>query len=172
MVKNKTTRSAILKVIGKIVQREVAAICSDKHHSVLRLNTKDSVTNFEYVISNLMGEMSHRAPVLLSILQSCLKTKTPRRNTDVLVTMITSILCKNRRPSACLFQRIVSLLLYSGHASKKVSSIKKASCIHHHCTKLHILNSYTTRPRELPSVETPKAQGCGDLSAAKVLLGA
>ena len=61
MVKNKTTRSAILKVIGKIVQLEMAAICSDKHHSVLRLNTKDSVTNFEYVISNLMGEMSHRA---------------------------------------------------------------------------------------------------------------
>ena len=35
---------------------------------------------------NLIEELSNRAQVLLSVLQSFLKTKTPRRNTDILVT--------------------------------------------------------------------------------------
>ena len=44
----------------------------------------------------------------------------PRRNTDSIVAVITSIICKHRRSSSCLIQRIISLILCIGHAGKQV----------------------------------------------------
>ena len=68
-----------------------------------------------------MDEMKTRAPTLLYILESCTETRKVRKNKEAIVGLITAILCKHRRPSASLLQRIVSIILYSGHASKRVS---------------------------------------------------
>ena len=126
--KNETTRAAIVKVIGQLLQSEVATICSDNFQSILRLKTTDSVKNFNHIVSTIIGEMEKIAPTLLSLLKSCLKTKKPRPNTDVFLAVILSIVCKNRRPAACIIQRIVSLILYAGHSSKQVSDCSTARC--------------------------------------------
>ena len=68
-----------------------------------------------------MDEMKTRPPTLLSILESCTETRKVRMNKEAIVGLIIAILCKHRRPSASLLQQIVSVILYSGHASKRVS---------------------------------------------------
>lgn len=119
--KNQATKHAIVNVMGQVLRSEVAAICSDDFDSITREKSIDSVQSFKNVISSLHGELRSRAPTLLSLLMSCLKTAKPRRNTTYIVAVILSIVCKHRRTSSCLIQRIVSLVLYTGHASKQVS---------------------------------------------------
>ena len=39
---------------------------------------------------------------------------------NVIIAMSTAILCKNRHPSMCLLQKIISLILQAGRSSKQV----------------------------------------------------
>lgn len=121
--KNKTTKSAIIRVVGQLLKSEVAGICSDNFHSITRQNDKECVNDFDSVRKTLLSEMKSKAPTLFSLLTACLKTRKPRANTDTIVALIFSIMCKHRRPSACLFQRLISLILYSGHSSKQVRKL-------------------------------------------------
>ena len=121
--KNKITRAAIVKTIGQELQKEVAAICSDDFNSVTRQKPQSVIENFSHVKQSLLKEMMTRAPTLMTLLKQCLKTKKPRKNTDAVMTMIVPLMCKHRRPSACQFQRMISLILYAGHCSKQVSGI-------------------------------------------------
>ena len=41
-------------------------------------------------------------------------------NHDAIIGVLVSIICRHRRPAASLLQRLISLILYSGHASKRV----------------------------------------------------
>ena len=99
----------ITKGFGISLSKDIAGLCSDisnltemKWEGVLRL-------------------MKLKAPTLLSLLQSCTKTKMARRNQNTIIGVLASILCKHHRPSASILQRIVSFILYTGHASKKAS---------------------------------------------------
>lgn len=112
-----------MKVVGQMLQREVAALCSDKVKSVLAQKSKESVKNFRGVVSALLDEMKTRAPTLLSLLKWSMKTRKKRPKTDIVIAMVTSIICKHRKQSACQFQRIVSLILYTGHSSKQVITL-------------------------------------------------
>ncbi len=125
MKKNKSTRAAIVKVVSQLLLSEVAAICSDNFQSILRSKTKDFVQDFHHIVSTIIHEMKMKTPTLLSLLTSCLKT---RKHTDVLLAVIVCIMCKNRRPAVCIIQRVISLLLYSGHSSKQVCS---SNPVHH-----------------------------------------
>lgn len=108
-------------VMGQLLRSEIAAITSDNFKSITREKSRHSVKDFKHIKCSLLNEMERKAPTLLSLLKSCLKTKKPRSNTDAIIFVITSIMCKHRRPSACTFQRIISLILYVGHSSKQVS---------------------------------------------------
>ncbi len=119
--KNQATKQAVVNVVGQVLRSEIAAICSDNFNSIMRDKSVMSVQNFKNVATSLHSELRSKAPTLLYLLMSCLKTAKPRRNTEYIVVVVVSILCKHRRPSACLIQRIISLILYVGHASKQVS---------------------------------------------------
>ena len=116
-MKRAAIKIAIVVSMGRILQNEVAAICSDNFESILRLKTKDSVKDINHIISTIKKELNRKAPTLLSLLQWCKKV---RSNSDELIATIVSIMCKHRRPSACIIQRVISLILYSGHSSKQV----------------------------------------------------
>ena len=68
----------------------------------------------------MLKEMRENAPTLFSILMSALKTRTKRKNTDEIILVLLSIICKHQRNSSCLLQSIVSMVLYTGHSSKQV----------------------------------------------------
>ena len=127
-----TTKAAIVKIVGQDLQREIAAICSDSFNSIIRQNSKNIVANFSRLKVSLLQEMTTKAPTLLTLLNLCLKTRKPRKNTDAVILMIASLLYKHRRPSACQHQRLISVILYAGHSSKQVSdhvaSVDVTSC--------------------------------------------
>ena len=121
IMKNKETKQAIMKVIERVLRSEIATICSDNFNSISRNKSKQPIVEFECSIKHIINEMRSRAPTLYSLLTACLKTKTARPNENETMSFIFSIFCKHRRPSSCLFQRILSVVLYEGHASKRVS---------------------------------------------------
>lgn len=122
--RNKTTRAKIIKVIGEILHKEVANLCSDEFNSAMKQKGVNCYKNFDVTIAKINGEIESDAPVLLSLLEACLKTKSSRTNTKELVAVFVSILCKHYRPEICLLQKIFSLILYVGYASKQVRAIQ------------------------------------------------
>ena len=111
-------RGFIVKGLGRSLQHEIAQVCSDNTVSILR--DKAASTLKEFTWEKLLEEVKVLAPTLLKILQSCTKTRKPRRNQDAIIGVLVAIMCRHRRPVSSLFQRLVSLILYSGHASKRV----------------------------------------------------
>lgn len=119
-IQNRTTKQAMIKTIGGVLNKEISALCSKKVQSILKGKSKESFEKFE--VNAFVKELKCRAPTLLSILTSCLKTKTPRLNCSVMTTVIVALLCKHRNPSCSLLQRMTSLILYAGHSAKQVKT--------------------------------------------------
>ena len=119
-LKDGSFKKAITKGICTSLRREIALLTSDDVTSILR--SKSSKTLNEFTWDSLLAEVRTVAPTLLSILQGCCKTRKLRKNQDAIVGVLVAILCKHRRSTASLVQRLTSLILYSGHASKKVYS--------------------------------------------------
>ena len=122
-MKNKVTKAAIIRVVGRVLQSEIANVCSDDFNSISRQKSKHAIVNFKHTVKSINKEMKSTAPTLLLLLKAYMKTKKPRANEDEILALIFSMICKHRRPSSCLFQRVISLALYGGHASKRVSII-------------------------------------------------
>ena len=99
----------ITKGFGTLLRKEIAAHCS----------SDGSLTSLKW--DDVLQLMKVKAPTLLPLLQRCTETRTPRPNQKAIVGTLALILCKHRRPSSSILQKIVSLILYTGHASKKVS---------------------------------------------------
>lgn len=121
----------IIKCIGTILQIEIAKLCSNKNSSVLKDKTMSALETFSW--DKLTSEMKVSAPTLLSILTSCTNTRRANNNRDSIIGAVCAMLCKHRNPTASLFQRMMSIILYSGHASKRVSrciAIPDLSCEH------------------------------------------
>ena len=67
-MKRAAIKNAIVVSMGRILQNEIAAICSDNFESILRLKTKDSVKDINHIISTIKKELNRKAPTLLSLL--------------------------------------------------------------------------------------------------------
>ena len=91
---------------------------SDKVDSVLRMRSKTDLETFAW--ERLLDEASLNAPVLFSILSAAAKTKTKRSNTQVVIGTCLAILLKHRSKRMNLVQKIMSLILHNGGASKQV----------------------------------------------------
>ena len=118
-LKDRVIRKFITKGVGLSLRHEIASLCSDKVGSILRDKSSLALETFSW--EAVMDEMKTTAPTLLSLLESCTKTRKARKNRKAVIGIIAAILCKHRRPTASLLQRLVSVVLYSGHASKNVS---------------------------------------------------
>ena len=111
-------QSYIVKCVGKVLHFELCTLCSDEYFDFLSGKDVNQFISFKW--TNVMDEIKRHMPVLYQLLRKCMETPSERENTDKLIGVIISILAKHRRPQSSLFQKIVSLLLYSGHCSKKV----------------------------------------------------
>ena len=69
----------------------------------------------------LLDELKSHTPILLKNLKSCIGVRRLASQQQAVIGVINAVLCKNRRNSASLVQQIISVILYSGHASKMVS---------------------------------------------------
>ena len=112
------TKQYILKLISITLKREISTMCSDKTNSLLRRQAPDSLEKFSW--NELELELDQYAPTLSYLLRSCFATRVPRPNKTYMLCMCASLMLRNRRPAMSLLQKIISLVLYSGHCSKQV----------------------------------------------------
>jgi len=120
-LKNPAIRNYIIQKIGKIVHVELCGLCSDKTASML---WKHSLEIFkEFTWDCLTSELLANTPVLMSILQRCTETKVERINRKAVIGMCAVLLLKHHFIKMCLVQKIISLILHAGHASKQVIRI-------------------------------------------------
>jgi hypothetical protein len=92
--------------------------------------------------SILKTSMTH-SPWLYQILAVSLKSNNPRKNLQPIITMIISLLTYFRNPAVNTLQKIVSVILYSGHCSKQVFN---------RLNKLHLCTSHRTLHRLLKNL--------------------
>ena len=112
-------RKYIISRVGKIVQSEVATLCSDKSNSVLRRHSKEQLLKFKWKDVNI--EMREHAPILLSLLHAATRTQRSRPNQEAVIAMCSAMMCKLRRGEMSAAHKTLSLILYAGHASKQVN---------------------------------------------------
>ena len=129
---HKDVKAAVIAKVGKLVREEVRVMCSNRHDSVLKNTNPQTLHNFK--CETIINEMEECAPTLLSILRECtrpLKVRKQRESKkrrrvatpsdhNAVIAMCTAILCKNRRRSMCLLQKLIALILQAGRSSKQV----------------------------------------------------
>ena len=130
------SRHYIMRKLGRLVNAEVRAMCSDPVKSVLQSKDSDYLKEFKW--DHVLDEMKEHAPTLLSILLSSTKTRHPRNNRAATICWVASILFKFRYSRMNVIQKILSLILYAGHCGKQVSAIYTINyvslCKLNHCS--------------------------------------
>ena len=121
-------REYIFKTVRRVARLEIAAMCSDKHYSMLRKQTATDLKTFCWDV--FLIEVQATAPFLFSFMLSCTITKRPKANQKVVMGMCIALLLKYRFTKMCLIQKVISLILYAGHSGKNVCAI---FCLNH-CT--------------------------------------
>lgn len=118
MLKDDKSLYWIVKGIGKILAIELRRLSSKHNNSAQRKNDKESVICFPW--EGIIKEAVTHCPILTNLLLSCTTTKSKQQDQKYIITTIICILSKYRCPSMSLFQKMISMILYSGHAGTKV----------------------------------------------------
>lgn len=121
-------KKRIIQIAGEYIRKEIKIMCGLSSISVLRDFTSGRLQSFQW--EDLIKEMQQSAPTLLEILQECVLRKKRKQQTgrlrrvkdENIIGICAAILLRHQNPQMNLIQRIVSLLLYSGHAPKLVST--------------------------------------------------
>lgn len=135
-VKDKVICSKVVEYLGKkVIAKEMKKMCTQSTDSVLRKRDPKSLEEFE--LGSVIEEMKEHAPSTLSLLRSCLagcrrseatdiknkgRTQSRKVEPDRVVGVCCAILLRGRSQRMNLLQLMVSMILYCGHASKRVSS--------------------------------------------------
>ena len=114
-VKDLSSRDHAIQHFYGIVNQELKYLCSDRVNSVLR--SRD-IENFTW--ERLLDELKSNAPTFWGFLKTCFHTRTPRQNSDAVMGFCSAIILKHRYNRMNVVQKILSLVLYSGHAGKQV----------------------------------------------------
>ena len=114
-----------MRVLGHQLLCELRSLCSDKVASILRGSDLSNLSSFTW--DTLLSEMSEHAPSLLGLLKICTvkRNKSHIYNTrrSAVMSLCVALLCKLQNKSMNLVQKLISLILYTGHCSKKVQYI-------------------------------------------------
>ena len=131
VIKDKRIRLKVVEIMGTDAGKEMKKLCSKKVNSILRKRDFGSVQSFD--IQAVIKEMEEHAPSVLTILRGCLLGRKPSKhkklksrivNIDLLVSVCCALL-RGRSQRMNLLQRIISIILYCGHTSKRVSTFNE-----------------------------------------------
>ena len=131
-IQNPKTKAACLKVLEKDIQRELSSMVSTKRSpSCLRLRSSDALESFSW--EKLCMELQSSAPTFYQVLHGCVNvkrrqraTKTHHPSNSAILGVCAALLLRHRNQNMNLLQRIISLILHSGHAAKQVFLIAVA----------------------------------------------
>ena len=126
---NLKCRRHVLDILRRDIQKEMTTLCSSDSKSVLRESSLEALSSFTW--DKLTNELSAKAPTLYSVLDACVnvkrkgkapaESKSRHSSTSSVLGMCAAIILRNRHHHMNLVQRMVSLILHSGHSSKQVS---------------------------------------------------
>ena len=120
-MKDQVIKKHILNLIGNTIRSEIKAMVSDKVNSILRSKEISDLKIFNW--NALIKELTIHTPYLFHIFNSITKTITPQDNQMAIIGMCIAILLKQRYSRMSLVQKVVSIIMYAGHASKQVRQI-------------------------------------------------
>ena len=106
----------IVSKIGREIRTEMKNLCSKQ--SVLCSQSADHLRDFHY--NNIYAKIKEKASCFFTFLMEATKTRTPRHNRIAVVCLCAMVVLKLRFKKINLLQKVVSLILYSGHCSKQV----------------------------------------------------
>ena len=128
---NYVIRERVMLILKKDIQEEIRRMCSKSTSSSLMSHDRLSLQHFRW--EQLFAELRSVAPTFLRLLTACANVKRRERakkngkrgkptrpGKEVTVGICAAILLRNRSPKMSLVQRLVSLILHRGHASKMV----------------------------------------------------
>ena len=126
VVKHRRIRECIVRELGKLIRKDMKKICSKKVSSMLRKSTAEAMKSFAW--ADFTKELEDTSPIFYRILKECVdrkRRKVSKRKTNTIddttvIGMCAALLLRHRNANMNLVQRIISVLLYSGHAPKKV----------------------------------------------------
>ena len=113
-VKCRVMSAKVLLEVTRKIKRELRAMSSDDHSSILR-DTTEAVKHFSW--ETVMLELEHSAPTLIKFLQLLVPQPLNRKP---LICFIASLILKARHQRLCLVQRAVSVMLYGNGVGKQV----------------------------------------------------
>ena len=105
--------------LGTMLRQELKMMCSDSTQSVLRTQSLSDNPTFSW--STIYSELQLHAPLLFNLLSSLTRTRHVRSNQKAVMCVCAAVLLKYRFPQMSLLQKVVSLIMYAGHASKQVN---------------------------------------------------
>ena len=128
MLSHAKIKKEVIKTLGKLVQKEMTTLSKG---TTLHGLSDDALRSFSW--KKLTSELESVAPNLYSLLKTFVmkkKRKTSKKmskkgksyvvDDETVVGLCAAILLRHRSQRMNLVQRLVSVLLYCGHAPKKV----------------------------------------------------
>lgn len=134
-VRDPTIRQRVLSLLAKDVQKEMTTMCARRTGSILRQSSVQAITEFSW--DTLSAELQRLAPTLYSLLKGCVDVKRRRQkkpqkgvqhrritkrhpSNTATIGVCASILLRHKNVHMNALQRIISLVLHSGHSGKMV----------------------------------------------------
>ena len=123
--------------MGKLIQKEMRCTCEIKNPSILRGCEVDNMMSFTW--SSLIEELGKTAPTLLQLLTDCVARKRRRGHSTkpshhakdgAIIGVCAVIMLCHHNQHMNLFQRLVSVLLYSDHVPVQVSNTYNYITVH------------------------------------------
>lgn len=110
----------MLQMKSKLLQQldtDCTALCTKRNASLLRQKDYNDMVNLDW--NKILNEMSCRCPILYDVLTTVVKKL---ENAVPRICLCYGILMQQRNHEMSLIQRINTILLTEGNASKQVSS--------------------------------------------------
>ncbi len=141
VMRDPKTKEKVLGILATHVQKEMTTMCSRKTGSILRSAAPEDLKSFSW--DTIVAEAQTRAPTLFQILKGTVevkrrvtwskskttskpgekgqpKVRSCRPTQAAVIGVCSAVLLRHKNTHMNLLQKVVSLLLNGGHASKQV----------------------------------------------------
>jgi len=119
-------RKHVVRQVGKLIKKEMRCTCEVKTSSILRGRDVESMMEFTW--SSLIKELGQTAPTLSQLFTDCATRRKRRCSTkpshqakdETIACVCAAIMLCHHNQQMNMFQRLVSVLLYSDHVPVRV----------------------------------------------------
>ena len=118
--KDSGTLKYIIAIHGLKMQKEIRTMCSDNTKSFLQSQSKEKLTIGLSGINSIRN-CPKTDPLYSDFCKLAQKPGWPDQTQKLLCRLCAAMILKHRQPRMNLLQKIISLILYAGHASPNVT---------------------------------------------------